>query len=287
MKDQAESLRMMLNSRNDGKLAKTLAVISGKGGVGKSNFSLNFSIALSKKGYKVLVFDMDIGMGNIDILMGKHPQYTILDFFEREMKLKEIISNGYENISIIAGGTGLLHLFSLKEEMFDRFSQEFNSILEEYDFILFDMGAGLSEDSAKFLLCVEELIIITTPEPTSVMDAYSVMKYIYLLNDSMPFHLVCNRADNRKEGMDTITRVQNAVKRFLNKEISPLGILPDDKTVSKAVAKQVPFMIFAPNANVSRSLTDITTRFINKAPNFTDPKSKGFMQNVKRYLLGR
>ena len=288
MKDQAENLRRRLELQKNHPMAKTLAILSGKGGVGKSNFSLNFAISLSKLGKKVLLFDMDIGMGNIDILFGQHSPYSIVDFFEDGLSLKEIMTTGPEQISVITGGTGLTHLFTLDEDKYARFTEEFGSLLESYDYILFDMGAGITQDSAKFLLCVDELIIITTPEPTSVMDAYSTMKYIHSVNDEIPFFLVCNRVFTKKEGKETMTRLQNALRKFLGAEMVALGYLPDDRSVSKAVSKQIPFVLSYPDAAVSKSLIEIVSRYVNQGFGEESIRQKSnFLQNMKRYFLGK
>ncbi|WP_245979971.1 MinD/ParA family protein [Peribacillus asahii] len=288
MKDQAENLRQQLEDYRKKSMAKTLAVISGKGGVGKSNFSLNFAIALAKKGKRVLLFDMDIGMGNIDILIGRHSTYSIVDFFDRGLSLVDIMTAGPEQISIITGGTGLTNLFSLSEVNFSRFMEEFNELLNQYDYILFDMGAGITEDSVKFLLCVDELIVICTPEPTAVMDAYSVMKYLHSVNPELPFLLVCNRVLTIKEGQETITRIQNALRKFLRKEAIVLGCLPENRTVSNAVSRQVPFIEYDSGSDVSKALMNLVLRYNNHSFNeeWTLPKSN-FLQNMKRYFLGR
>ncbi|MGE7601774.1 MinD/ParA family protein [Peribacillus sp. NPDC097675] len=267
-------------------LAKTLAILSGKGGVGKSNFSLNFAISLSKLGKRVLLFDMDIGMGNIDILTGQHSPYSIVDFFENGLSLQDIMTPGPERISIITGGTGLTNLFSLDEDKFARFNEEFGSLIENYDYILFDMGAGITQDSVKFLLCVDELIIITTPEPTSIMDAYSTMKYIRSVNNRIPFFLVCNRVFTKKEGKETIDRIRNALRKFLGTELVALGYLPDDRSVSKAVSRQIPFILSYPEGDVSKSLSEITSRYVNHTSG-EDPviQKSNFLQNMKRYFL--
>ena len=198
MNDQAEILRRKVEGYRNESTAKTLAVISGKGGVGKSNFSLNFAISLAQTGKKILLFDMDIGMGNIDILLGQHSQYSIIDFFEHDRSLAEIMTIGPEQVAFITGGTGLTNLFTLDEMKFSRFMEEFNEFLKQYDYIIFDMGAGITEDSVKFLLCVDELIVIATPEPTAVMDAYSIMKYLHSINNELPYFLVCNRVISQK-----------------------------------------------------------------------------------------
>lgn len=288
MKDQAENLRNRLRQQNFQSSARTIAVISGKGGVGKSNFSLNFAITMSKKGHSVLLFDMDIGMGNIDILMGNTSGMSIIDFFEYGKTLKEIISPGPENISVIAGGTGLTKLFELEEELFDRFTGEFNGLLSDYDYIIFDMGAGINEDSTKFMLCVDDLIVITTPEPTAVMDAYSVMKYLNSINQELPFFLVCNRVHSDTEGQETVKRIQNALYKFLQKEIIPLGFLPDDKSVSKAVTSQIPFVLFNSESIVSKSLSDIAARYEDgEFKEELSLKKSHFLGKLKSYFLGR
>jgi flagellar biosynthesis protein FlhG len=288
MKDQAENLRDRLKQRNNLRFSKTIAVISGKGGVGKSNFSLNFAITLSKKGHRVLLFDMDIGMGNIDILMGNTSGSSIIDFFENGRMLRDIISPGPENISVIAGGTGLTKLFELEEPLFTRFLEEFNGLIEDYDYIIFDMGAGINEDSTRFMLCMDDLIVITTPEPTAVMDAYSVMKYLNTINQDLPFFLVCNRVHSESEGHETTKRIQNALRKFLQKEIVPLGFLPDDKSVSKAVVRQIPFSLYSPQSIVTRALSDIAARY--EDGRFTEGLSmekSRFLGKLKSYFLGR
>lgn len=288
MNDQAELLRKRVEGYQNETTAKTLAVISGKGGVGKSNFSLNFAISLAQKGKKILLFDMDIGMGNIDILLGKHSQYSIIDFFEQGLPLAEIMTTGPEQVSFITGGTGLTNLFTLDETKFSRFMAEFNEFLKQYDYIIFDMGAGITEDSVKFLLCVDELIVIVTPEPTSVMDAYSIMKYLHSINNELPYFLVCNRVLTQKDGKETATRMQNALKKFLNKEATVLGYLPDDRTVSKAVSRQVPFILYEPRAEISKAVVNLASRYENHSFNEDGslPKSN-FIQNMKKYFFGR
>ncbi|MDW7613340.1 MinD/ParA family protein [Peribacillus simplex] len=288
MKDQAENLRRRLEARHNQSMARTIAVLSGKGGVGKSNFSLNFSIALSQRGKKVLLFDMDIGMGNIDILIGEHSSYSIIDFFENDCSLKDIITAGPGNISIINGGTGLTNLFSLDEDKYTRFNEEFSLLLANYDYILFDMGAGITQDSMKFMLCVDELVVITTSEPTSIMDAYSAMKYINSVNKEVPLFLVCNRVFTSKDGKEAIKRLQNALVKFLGLETVALGYLPNDGIVSKSVTKQMPFILFDSEADVSKAIMDIASRYANHSfgGELTLQRSH-FLRNMKRYFLGK
>ena len=263
MADQAELLRLKIKQQQGMKLANTLAVISGKGGVGKSNFSLNFSILLSKLGKQLLLFDMDIGMGNIDILMGNGSDRTIVDFFQKGFSLKEVISSGPEGLSYISGGTGLTNLFSMSSQQFERFTNEFAIIQCEYDCIIFDLGAGISVESSRFLMCVDEIIAITTPEPTSIMDAYSIIKYLHIQNEEIPIFLVCNRTEREKQGKEAIKKIRSTLNRFIGRDITPLGFLPDSKVVSKAVAEQTPFLILSPNADISIALRQLTKNYLS------------------------
>ncbi|MCA1030090.1 MinD/ParA family protein [Bacillus timonensis] len=285
MIDQAENLRNLLESKKNGeKEAKTIAVISGKGGVGKSNISLNFSIALSKRGHKVLLFDMDIGMGNIDILLGASSNKTIVDLFDPDTSIIDLIKKGPENLSYIAGGTGLSHLFRLDEEKSKYFVEQLKSIMHSYDFIIFDMGAGISEESLQFLLTVDEIFVVTTPEPTSITDAYSAMKYISSTEKSIPFYLIINRVKSEKEGIATINRLQHAVRQFLHLDSIQLGMLADDKNVSSAVNHQTPFILYAPKSMVSKSLDEMTNRYVTER-NMESLNTGSFITKLRKLFV--
>jgi flagellar biosynthesis protein FlhG len=267
---------------------KTIAVVSGKGGVGKSNFSLNFAISLSKKGHSVLVFDLDIGMGNIDILMGLSSKYSIADFFSNEVPLKDIITVIPEGIHYISGGTGLSKLTKISQESFDLFTQQLSLLLNNYEYIIFDMAAGISEDSLKFILSVEEIMIITTPEPTSITDAYAAMKYITMENPVIPFYLIINRAQSEKEGIFTFNRISKVLNHFLNKNATLLGILPDDQIVSQAVRKQTPFVQLNEKANASKALIRLTEMYCQQDnKTFSSFTKMNFAAKLKRFLFER
>jgi len=286
MIDQATALRNKLGSMNNEQdQPKTIAVISGKGGVGKSNFSLNFSIALSQFGKKALLFDMDIGMGNIDILMGITAHHTIVDLFENDLSITDLLIKGPEGIDYIAGGNGLSSLFKLDENKSQYLIDQLQSVLHDYDYIIFDMGAGMSEESVKFLMAMDEIFVITTPEPTSITDAYSVIKYICLFDQSIPMYLIVNRADNESEGMQTLKRLKQAVLQFLIKEINLLGVLLDDKTVQKAVSHQEPFLLYAPKAVISKNLLDICKSYLGSEKNQEKNQHTSFISKLQRFFV--
>ncbi|MBB5323655.1 flagellar biosynthesis protein FlhG [Anoxybacillus tepidamans] len=289
MRDQAESLRLRLSRMNKGTETKAIAVISGKGGVGKSNFSLNFALTLSKRGFHVLLFDMDIGMGNIDILLGQSSHTTIIDLFHRHISIHELIKKGPSNLSFIAGGTGLTNIFTMDHKKVDYFLEQLQSISEQYDYLIFDMGAGISEDRLQLLMAVHEIFVITTPEPTSITDAYATMKYIHMQEKGIPFYLIVNRAQTDQEGRETLHRLKNAMKQFLGKEVTKLGVLPEDRTVSKAVTRQTPFLLFDPTTKISRAMVELTDRYLANRTIDESSTSRpvNFFAKLRQFLLER
>ncbi len=285
--DQAESLRNLLQTTKSRK-TKTIAVISGKGGVGKSNFSLNFSLSLANKGYKILLFDMDIGMGNIDILMGVSSKYSFTHLFEDQRSLREIITDVPNQVSFISGGTGLSSLFKLDDEKFQSFVNQLSGILPDYDFVIFDMGAGISKETLHFLLTVDELFVITTPEPTSITDAYSVMKHICLANNDIPFFVIANKTIDFREGTATLERIDQVSRRFLSKEIVKLGTLPDDRNVIQAVKRQIPFVQYAPSTAASKSMEGIASNYLTFMKNGKLIENQaGFIKKFRQLLSKR
>lgn len=288
MKDQAEELRLRLRAVKMNKNPRTLAVVSGKGGVGKSNFSLNFSISLSKQGFSVLLFDMDLGMGNLDILMGKSSEYSIVDYFDGKVSLKEAIMRGPEGLQYIAGGSGLSHLVHIDKGMVENFTQDLTVLFKEYDYVIFDMGAGVTNDSIKFVLSVQEIVCITTPEPTAITDAYSILKHIHLVDSSIPYYLIINRVQSENEGQLTFNRISRVLTNFLDRKSFYLGMLPDDRSIQQAVRRQTPFIIHNEKSPASKAIADIAVRYKNK--HFNDKSSVNgfpFISKLKQFLFER
>lgn len=281
MRDQANKLRMkMLQIQN--KLGKSIAVVSGKGGVGKSNFTTNFAINLAKLGKKVVILDMDIGMGNVNILIGKNTQYNLSDYLYQNTSLPEVIYEGPYGIQYISGGSGLSSLVEWTESMFDRLISAFQQLQMSYDFILFDMGAGATDWSLDLLTSVDNIIVITTAEPTSITDAYSMMKYIHMRDQDKTFYLVCNRTYSRDEGKETAERLKNAMLKFLSKDVFILGSLPEDSCVRQAVREQIPFIIAYPNAPISKNLREIVVRFVQDEKRISSKQqSNSFLSKLK------
>lgn len=268
MDDQAARLRDLVG-RRECKPAEAvrnthiLTVTSGKGGVGKSNFTLNFALSLVKRGYQVLVFDADIGLANIDVLLGTQAPYNLYHLLIGEKKIQEIIHEGPYGLRLVAGGSGFHDLLQLTEAELNDFADQVNSLYGYYDFIIFDTGAGLSKETLKFILAAQETIVVTTPEPTSITDAYAIIKMIHQLEHKVSFKLVINRVSSFREGRQTADKITLVAERFLHLQIPTLGFLEDDTHVSKAVKKQTPFLVVYPNASASRDLESLVDRFLN------------------------
>lgn len=284
MNDQAQELRNLIQHQSESKLkaTRTITVTSGKGGVGKSNFTLNFALALQKKGFKVLVFDADIGLANIDVLMGISSKFNLYHLLKKEKTIWEIIQTGHNDLQFIAGGSGFNDLIRLSEEQLDYFADQVNQLTGHVDFIIFDTGAGLSKETLKFIVAAEETIVVTTPEPTSITDAYAIIKMVHSMNYQVAFRLVVNRAMDWKEGRQTADKISLVAKQFLNLDIPTLGYVLDDNNVSKAVKKQVPFTVAYPLSAASKSIGELADAFIaNQSPAETPTGAvKGFLTKM-------
>ncbi|WP_018660080.1 MinD/ParA family protein [Heyndrickxia acidiproducens] len=261
MKDQAESLRAQLKKQH-GRPAKTFAVVSGKGGVGKSNISVNMAAALAKQGSKVLLFDMDIGMGNIHVLLGLDAPYTISDFIHRGMGLSQILCKGPDNISYISAGNGFNEVIRMEDAAVGKLINEIEWLQYDYDYMIFDMGAGAAASSLQIMLSVDDIFVVTTPEPTAITDAYSMIKYICMQQFDSPLYLICNRAEKEKEGLVTLSRLRFTIKKFLGKEAEILGVVPEDSNVKKAVLRQMPFYLEYPHTSAAKKIDALLQSYI-------------------------
>ncbi|MEO3945085.1 MinD/ParA family protein [Gorillibacterium sp. CAU 1737] len=299
MNDQAERLRRLVESRMQGSTSPSLdpqkerdtrviTVTSGKGGVGKSNFTLNFSIALQQLGYQVLIFDADIGLANIDVLMGISPSYSLYHLLKKEKSIFDIVQIGYGGVRFIAGGSGFTDLLRLSDEELNDFAEQVSLLNGHFDFILFDTGAGLSKETLKFILAAHETFVVTTPEPTSLTDGYAIIKMVHQMEGGVPFQLVINRVTDEKEGKVTSEKISLVAKRFLGIDIPTLGYIKDDVHVSRAVRKQIPFTAAYPGSDAAKEIRVIAERYagLHRASrqNSPAPGIKGFLSKMLRLL---
>ena len=281
MADQAEALRNRVKAQENPRTTRVLTVTSGKGGVGKSNFTLNFALTLQSFGYRTLVFDADIGLANIDVLIGITPKYNLYHLLKREKTIWDIIQKGHRELEFIAGGSGFNDLVRLSGDDLDYFVEQIGELNGHVDFLIFDTGAGLSQETLKFIVAAQETIVVTTPEPTAITDAYAIIKMVHALGHQVQFKLVVNRATDAQEGKFTADKIAMVAKRFLGLDIPTIGCVPDDVSVSRAVKRQIPFTIAFPNSPAARGIQELTARFIDGS---RLPDKSGEPAGIKSFL---
>ncbi|PRO65326.1 cobyrinic acid a,c-diamide synthase [Alkalicoccus urumqiensis] len=288
MMDQAQALRQKLKQSQDKKApveTKVVSVVSGKGGVGKSNVAVNLALELKKQNKEVLIIDLDIGMANIDILIGESSTSSIVDMLEKGESIWNVIQYGPESLAYVAGGSGLNSLFELNEQMAETFTQQLESLNGAFDYIFLDMGAGVSNDSLHFLLSAQECILVTTPEPTSMTDAYAMIKYLNMYEKDLPVSIIVNRANNERDGEKTAENLMQVTKKFLKKDVHFLGSIPNDPIVWKAVRAQTPFTQYAPSSKPSKAVKKAAGDF-SGSPVSGASSFNSFIGRLKKYMKG-
>jgi flagellar biosynthesis protein FlhG len=271
MNDQAQRLREKLGIHNKqidqhvrrSSNTKVIAVTSGKGGVGKSNFSLNFALCLQQRGQRVILFDLDVGFANIDALMGVSAQKNIVDLIDKRLSIWDIIEKGANGLEFVAGGSGLSQIFELDEIKLHYFFEQLAQLNGYADTIILDTGAGASKDMLRFLLAADEVLLVTTPEPTSLTDAYALVKMTHSQKADVRFRVVVNRVANEKEGRVTGEKLLLVARQFLNLEMAMLGFVYDDMHVSKAVKRQHPLCLAYPTSKAATSIQNLVNTYLS------------------------
>jgi len=279
MNDQASRLRQLLNRVNiSNKGTSVITVTSGKGGVGKSTFVANFAIELSKKGFKVLIIDADFGLSNIDIIFGMNPPFNLHHVITGQKTISEIIAKGPFNIGVISGGSGVYDLLRLESEQLKVLVSSLLKLENMADIIIFDTGAGISENILSLIKSSNETIIVITPEPTSLIDAYAMLKTVSLVDNSSRVRMVINKVESEKEAKETLHNFINVVKNYLKINIEELGFIMNDNNVIKSVKEQNPFVISYSASTASKNMENIVDTYLDISSN-TNEKA-----GIKRFL---
>lgn len=263
--DQAEQLRNIVRMNNKTekteKVARVITVTSGKGGVGKSNMSVNLAIQLRKLGKSVLIFDADFGLANIEVLFGSIPKYNLGDVIYRNKNIKEVITTGPMGIKFISGGTGIDGLGNLNKGQIETLVNNLSELDSLADIIIIDTGAGISDSVLDFVMSGSEVILVTTPEPTSITDSYSMLKAINRNSNykrsNLQIRVAVNKVSSQNEGKALFSKLNVVVQRFLELSIEYLGAIPMDDSIFKAVMQQSPVSLKFPNSKATRAYSDI------------------------------
>ncbi len=289
--DQAERLRKMVSEQSaPRRMARVITVTSGKGGVGKSSVSVNLAIALSRLGKRVIILDADFGLANVEVMLGIRPKYSLADLMFRGKTLSDIITQGPENIGFISGGSGIQELTNLTKDQIIYMIQKLVQLDERADIIIIDTGAGINDSVLEFVAASSEVLLVVTPEPTSITDAYALLKTLnrrsdITLSDTV-IKMVANRIDNYEDGKELYDKLSLVVSRFLNIRMEYLGAVPMDPNVSKAVIRQKPALSLYPNSQFTQTLTSFAAALCEPGTGQGDTK-KGIAQFFTSLLRNR
>lgn len=269
MADQAERLRQLSKqtraaASGEGQRtpARVLTVTSGKGGVGKSNLVVNLALALANLGQRVLIIDADIGMANVEVIFGCSADYNLSHLLNGSRTLQEVMVTGPRDVRFLSGGSGLRDLGEFSKVEVQRVLNQIMFYDQQVDYILLDTGAGISSTVLNFVLAADEVLLVTTPEPTALTDAYALLKTFAYAEGRSPIRLVVNRVADEEEGAAVAANLTKVAKKFLDLPLEQLGYVLDDAAVGKAVRRQNPLLMQYPDANAARCIEAIAERLL-------------------------
>lgn len=264
LRRMAEALRgdiqstLRAHSRRSG--VRIVAVTSGKGGVGKTNFAVNLALAMVEQGQPALLVDADLGLANADLILGAEPPYHLGNVLRGQVSLGEAVFTGPGGLRLLAGGTALEELANLPPERIMQFLSQLPDAARSGDLVLIDTGAGLAALVRAFLGAAPEVIVVTTPEPTAIADAYATIKVMARENQGVTVFLVVNQAEHQKEAREASRTLVRVASRYLGVSLRELGSIPRDPCVPRSVREKRPFFLAAPSAPASQAVRAVAAR---------------------------
>lgn len=277
MGDQAQQLRdLVWRARSH---ARTLAVTSGKGGVGKTSTSVNLAIALAARGGRVILLDADLGLANVEVLMGLNSLYNIEHVIEGERRMRDILVKGPGGIEIVPGSSGLAKVADLTPQGRTNLLTGLQELQEEADYIIIDTMAGIGRNVIAFALAADDVLLVTTPEPSSIVDAYAMLKTIYANREDAVVRLLVNMAASQAQAHAVAAKLSNVAAQYLGRNLSSLGFLPRDPHVSQAVMQSKPYTLIYPHAPASKCIHLVAER-LHSQPTQQEPTTPrdGFLK---------
>jgi len=289
MKDQAEKLRHLVKAGEHGykgvpsKDTRVIAIASGKGGVGKTSLVVNLGIALGKAGKKVMILDADLGMANVDIMLGIIPKHTLFDVVARHKSLEEIVLTSAEGVKIIPGCSGIFEMANIERYERELLVKQLGDCAQQMEYLLIDSGAGISKAVLGFITAASEVIVVVTPEPTSITDAYGMIKVLAKFNLQEKIYLVVNKARNMREARETAVKIETAADKFLQIKIERLGFIRSDDLVECSIKEMVPYLLKYPRSHATKDLLKIADNIMQNSACMTVEKAS-FIAKLTRLL---
>jgi len=283
--DQAQLLRRLVDKDRGARRAKVITVASGKGGVGKTNIVVNLGIVLAGLGQVTTIVDADLGLANVDVVLGQYFRYDLEHVFKGEKTLEEVIGLGPHGLRIVPSASGVPQMANMENKQRNLLIAELAKLEHTTDFLLIDTGAGISRNVVSFANLADEVIIVVTPEPTSLADAYGLVKILVKGKAVRKIALIVNRAQGIQEGKLTGERFLALTERFLNFKMRFLGYILDDAVVGQAVRKQQPFVQSYPESWPSRQLERIAKEMLGQSAEALP--ERGLLSGLLRLFGGR
>lgn len=271
--DQAEQLRnaIKMKSLSSVNTARVITITSGKGGVGKSNLAVNLAIQLRKAGKRVVIFDADFGLANVEVMFGAIPKYNLSDLIYRGKSIREIITPGPMEIGFISGGSGVIGLNNLYREQIMYLVKAIGELNDVADFIIIDTGAGISDQVLEFVMASPEVLLVSTPEPSSLTDSYSLLKALYknpnFISGGTTIHVVANKIMSAEDGQAVYDKLNSVVSQFLHGSLNFLGMIPQDTALERAVRQQKTVSLQEPNSNSAKAFEVLCRNLLNNEHN--------------------
>ena len=275
---------MIKNNSNVKKHPQIIAITSGKGGVGKTNFSVNTALLLSKLNQKVLIIDADIHLGNVDVMFGISPDYTLLDVLKGHKSLKEIIKSTAYGVDFLPATSGVMDIIEGEENVVRSIAQAFNEFQYNYDVILIDTGAGVSISTLSFVLGTNKIIVVVTPDPSSISDAYAMIKIINQYQKEAQIMMVANKVRNDEAGESLFYKMNLIVNKFLNTSLIFGGSIMEDTQVLASVHAQQPVVVRYPKAKAVINMQIICRRILKLSLKESFNKNENYFDRVREKL---
>lgn len=281
MVDQAQHLRDLVWRTHHS--AHVIAVTSGKGGVGKTSTSVNLAIALAANGGRVILMDADLGLANVEVLMGLGSFYNLAHVIDGSKSMLDILVKAPGGIEVVPGSSGLSKVADLDGPSRERLIQGLHDLQQAADFIIVDTMAGIGRNAVAFAAAADEVLLVTTPEPSAIVDAYAMLKTIYHLHGDAVIRLMVNMVVNQAQAKAVASKLANVSQQYLGRNLSYLGFIPRDPHVSQAVMQSQPFVLAFPNAPATKYLQMIAGRIIHQQP-ASEPNRDGFFRRFVQSL---
>ena len=275
-----------ISDEKNKKMAKVITITSGKGGVGKTSIAINLAMQIAAMNKKVIIIDADMGLANVEVMLGIRPKYDLGDIMYGDMKLSDVITEGPMGIGFVSGGSGIHELNNLTHEQIENMTDRLYELDELADYVIVDTGAGISDTIMQFVKVSSQVLVVTTPEPTSITDAYAVLKglnRVLAQLDGTSIKMISNRVGGHKEGEILYNKLNSVVEKFLDIKLEYLGEIVQDNNLAKGILNQQPVSVTNPNSSSVKTIKILADKLLNENSVY---EKKGMSALFTQFITG-